>query len=261
MVSSSLNKISTIEARIAGTPEEKKELDGWIRATYKPEFDKLGMPSASDSVAHKSLRGLLFIALGEAGDPSVIGIAQHLTELYLADPNSIDPSLVRPATQIAAQNGDDALFTQVQKVAETASNPTQQENALGMMMTFEQPQLADRAYDFMVSGKVRNQDSIPLLAYALGHPGTRDLAWHYVQANWPRVQAQLTEMMGGYLVSATGSFCSAAKGQEVQTFFTEHPVHAAERALARAKDQINDCVALRAAQEGNLQGWLATHKQ
>ena len=257
VVDSSLNKISTIEARIAGTSQEKKELDAWVRATYKPEFDKLGMPAASDSVAQKSLRGLLFTALGQAGDPAVIAIARHLAEMYLADPNSIDASLVRPATQIAAQNGDAALFSQVQKVAETSNNPSQRENALGMMMTFEEPALADRAYDYMVSGKVRNQDSIPMLAYGLGNPETRDLAWHYMQANWPKVQAQLTEMMGGSLVRAAGSFCSVEKSQEVQAFFTQHPVHAAERALARAKDQINDCVELRAAQEGNLQSWLA----
>jgi aminopeptidase N/puromycin-sensitive aminopeptidase len=46
----------------------------------------------------------------------------------------------------------------------------------------------------------------------------------------------------------------------VESFFTAHPVHAAERALARAKSQIHDCVELRAAQEANLQSWLAKQK-
>ncbi len=66
--------------------------------TYKPECDKLGMPTANDTAEKRALRAELFEALGEANDPSLIAIARHLTELYLANPNSIGPSLVRPAT-------------------------------------------------------------------------------------------------------------------------------------------------------------------
>ncbi len=257
VISTSISEIGAIKARIAATPQEKEALNAWVRKTYKPEFDKLGMPAASDTAEKRALRALLFTALGEAGDPSVVAIARHLTELYLANPTSIDPSLVRPGTQIAAANGDPVLFEQIQKFAETATDPTQKESGLGMMVTFKQPALADRALDYMVSGRVRNQDSIPFMAYALGNPDTNEEAWRYVQANWPGVQAQLTEMMGGYLVSSTGSFCTEERSQQVQSFFAAHPVHAAERALARARSQIHDCIELRAAQEANLQSWLA----
>jgi len=34
-------------------------------------------------------------------------------------------------------------------------------------------------------------------------------------------------------------------------------VKASERALTRAKNQIGDCIDLRAAQEGTLKAWLA----
>jgi aminopeptidase N/puromycin-sensitive aminopeptidase len=198
--------------------------------------------------------------LGDAGDAAVIAIARHLTELYLADPNSISPSLVGPATRVVASHGDAQLFDQLQKVFETSSDPTHKAEALGLLAVFKQPALIDRAIDYAASGKVRNQDSIFVLVRTLDNSETHDEAWKYIQANWPKVQAQLTEMMGGYLVGAAGSFCSAEKAQEVETFFTAHPVHAAERALARAKSQINDCVQLRSAQEANLDSWLANHK-
>jgi aminopeptidase N/puromycin-sensitive aminopeptidase len=260
VISTSISEIDAIYERIAASQQEKDELSAWIRATYKPEFEKLGMPSTTDTPDTRALRGLLMEVLGDAGDAQVIAIARHLTELYLADPNSISPSLVEPATRVAAANGDAQLFDQLQKVFETSNDPTHKEEALGLLAVFKQPALIDRAIDYAASGKVRNQDSIFVFARTLGNPDTHDEAWKHIQANWPKVQAQLTEMMGGYLVGAAGSFCSAEKAQEVETFFTAHPVHAAERALARAKSQINDCVQLRSAQEANLDSWLAKHK-
>ena len=261
VVGTSARELGAIYSRIAGTRAEKDALNAWVRATYKPEFDKIGMPSANDTPEQKILRELLFRMVGEAGDPEVIGIARHLTELYLADPNSIDPSLASAVLAIAAANGDATLFEQMEKVYETSPDPTRKEQALGLLATFKQPALTDRAIDYAASSKVRNQDAIFVFATAVGNPETHDEAWKYVQANWPKVQAQLTEMMGSYLVSSTGSFCSAEKSQEVETFFAAHPVHAAERSLARAKSQISDCVDLRAAQEKNLSSWLAVHKQ
>jgi aminopeptidase N/puromycin-sensitive aminopeptidase len=74
------------------------------------------------------------------------------------------------------------------------------------------------------------------------------------------VQSQITTSMGGYLVSGAGAFCSAEKRDEVDRFFTEHKVPAAERALGRAKDQINDCIQLRTEQEPKLQQWIASQK-
>jgi len=260
VISTSVSEIGAIYERIAATQQEKDELSAWIRATYKPEFEKLGMPAATDTPDTREMRGLLMEVLGDAGDAQVIAIARHLTELYLADPNSISPSLVEPVTRVAAANGDAQLFDQLQKVFETSNDPTHKEEALGLLAVFKQPALIDRAIDYAASGKVRNQDSIFVFARTLGNPDTHDEAWKYIQANWPKVQAQLTEMMGGYLVGSTGSFCSAEKAQEVETFFTAHPVHAAERALARAKSQISDCVQLRSAQEANLDSWLAKHK-
>jgi aminopeptidase N/puromycin-sensitive aminopeptidase len=46
---------------------------------------------------------------------------------------------------------------------------------------------------------------------------------------------------------------------EVTSFFAAHAVLSAERTLAKAVDSINDCVALRAAQEPELRRWLDAH--
>jgi len=42
-------------------------------------------------------------------------------------------------------------------------------------------------------------------------------------------------------------------------FFQAHPVESSERTLAKSIDSINDCVALRTAQEPKLRQWLDMH--
>lgn len=108
-----------------------------------------------------------------------------------------------------------------------------------------------------MSGKVRNQDSVIELLIMLQGTDTRDLAWRFITQNWDKVKAQITTSMGGYLVSGAGAFCSAEKRDEVVGFFTTHQVPASERALTRARDQINDCIELRSLQEANLKAWIA----
>jgi aminopeptidase N/puromycin-sensitive aminopeptidase len=67
----------------------------------------------------------------------------------------------------------------------------------------------------------------------------------------------MTTSMGAYLVQSTGSFCSADRVQEVKTFFTTHPVPAAQDAIKRATNSIHDCTVLRATQQPKLTEWLA----
>ncbi len=257
-----LGSLRTIETRLLATPAEKAEFAAWIDKTYKPELTKLGMPAAGDSPEKAELRAELFALVGGIGkDPDTIAEAKKLTAQYLQNPESVDATLQPAALSVAAQNGDSALFDQFQKVFETDRNPQHAEQALSLLVRFQDPALTGRAMAFAASGKVKNQDSLFILAGALANPETRDTAWQYIQGNWPAVSAQLTEMNGGGIVRAAGSFCSAGKAEEVKEFFTMHPVHASARGLSIAQTQINDCVEFRAAQEGNVKSWLDAHGQ
>ncbi len=254
--------LRSIDTRLLATADEKTAFADWVRRTYKPELTKLGAPAAGDSPEKEQLRAELFSLVGSIGnDPDTIADARKLTAAYLANPDAVDPNLAPAALSIAAQHGDATLFDQLQKVFETANNPQRAEEALALLGAFEDPALIDRAMAYAASGKVKNQDSLFIFARALGNPSTHDVAWQYIQANWPAVSAQLTEMNGARVVSAAGSFCSADKAAEVNAFFTAHPVHAAARSLKRAESQIQDCEEFRSAQEGNVKSWLQEHAQ
>ena len=257
VIATALGAVQTIDDRIA-TEQEHQALAAWVRKNFKPSYERLGAASDSDTPEKKELRATLFAYLGTLGkDPDVIAQAKQVAEKYLADPTSVEATFARTATAIAAVNGDAAFFDQLQKSYETSENPQLQEAALRLLAQFQDQSLEHRALDFTVSGKVRNQDAAIELLIMLRSPETRDQAWQYIQQNWDKVQAQLTTSMGGYLVSGTGSFCSADAREQVASFFQTHKVAASEHALARAKDQINDCIELRSDQGSNLKDWVA----
>jgi aminopeptidase N/puromycin-sensitive aminopeptidase len=256
------NAFSGVDAtyeRIAETPQQRAAVAAWIRANFSAKYARLGPPAPGDSPNTREMRAHLFAILGYYGkDPAVLAQARQLVEQYLADQSSVEPTLAQSALAIAARNGDAALFDQLQKAFETSTNPDFQESALRLLVQFENPALLQRALDYAASSKVRNQDAAIQFVIALDVEATRDQAWQYMKANWDKVKAQLTTAMGGYVVGATGSFCSAAARDDVKSFFASHPVPASEIALKHAVERIDGCTEFRSLQEPNLDKWIAT---
>ena len=262
VISAALSGVDATYDRAAATPEEKAALSAWIRDTFAPEYAKLGPPSDSDSPDTRELRAHLFEVLGYYGkDPLVLSQARDIAEKYVVDPGSVDATLGQAALAIAARNGDSALFDQLQKVYETSTNPELQIGALHLLAQFENPALIERALNYDVSGKVRNQDVAIQLAIALQVGESREQAWKFIQSHWDKVQAQLTTEMGSILVGSAGSFCSESGRDSVQGFFSAHQVAASGAALKHAIERINGCIELRNLQEPQLDTWLATQEK
>jgi aminopeptidase N/puromycin-sensitive aminopeptidase len=262
VVSNALNGVNLIYERVAATPEEKTALFMWIFKTYSPEYFKLGPPAGTDSANTREMRAQLLAILGLHGEaPLITAMARNYAQLYLGDPAEADHTLGQTALAIAARNGDAALFDQLQKVAETSTNPELHVVALRLLAKFEDPALVQRSLDYAASGKVRNQDAAIQFAIALQNDATREQAWKYIQNNWEKVQAQFTPEMGARFVGATGNFCSAEGRASVEQFFSTHKVASSDKALKHAIERINGCIELRTLQEPNLKQWLAAQSK
>jgi aminopeptidase N/puromycin-sensitive aminopeptidase len=259
VVSTATSRVETVYARAAATAEERTALSAWIRSTFAPVYAKLGPPSPSDSPNTIELRSLLFGLLGNYGkDPAVLAQARQITEKFLAEPSSIDPTLGHTALTIAARNGNAALFDKLQQVYETSTNPELQESALRLLAQFEDPALATRALNYAITDKVRNQDAAFQFAIPLQSDATRDQAWKFIQDHWDKIQSLLTPELGTVLVSSTGAFCTANSRDDVQSFFAAHKVASADQTVKHAIETINGCIEMRTLQEPNLKAWIAT---
>jgi len=250
--------IESVAYRVAATKHERDALAEWVRRTFAAQYAKLGPPVAGEPPNTTKLRAGLFLLLGYLGDdPEVLKQAREFTGKYLTDPASVDPTLARAALSIAAEHGDAALFDRLQKVYETSADPGKQEDALYLLVQFDDAALLERALTYAVSNKVRNQDTAILFAIALQIPENRDAAWNFIKSHWNQIEPQLTTDSGSYVVGSAGSFCSAAAHDDVQLFFTQHPVRAADVAFKHALESIDSCIELRKLQEPNLEKWLA----
>jgi aminopeptidase N/puromycin-sensitive aminopeptidase len=188
VIATALEGLSAIEQHVAATPQEKDAIEAWFRTNFEPEYAKLGPPSTSDTPNKKQLRAILFSALGEAKDQKVLAESRQISSRYLANPHAVDPNLAQTALQITARNGDVALFNQLQKISQTSTNPEIQSGALRLLALFENPELANRALEYAVSGKVRNQDAAIQLATSLRDDQNRQLAWNFIQNHWDEVK-------------------------------------------------------------------------
>jgi aminopeptidase N len=259
VVGAALGGVGAIYDRVAGTADERAAIAAWMRATFGPEYAKLPPPSDADSPNIRELRASLFGLLGNDGkDPAVQAQARRITEKYLADPTSIDATLGQTAVGIAARSGDAALFDQLQKIAETSTNPEFQDGALRLLARFEDPALVQRSLDYAASSKVRNQDALIQFAIDLQGDATRDLTWNYVKSHWDTLKTLLTPELGSILVESTSAFCSGDARDDVKAFFAEHKVPSSDKALQHSIERIDGCIEFRRLQEANLDKWIAT---
>lgn len=252
------DKLGTIDERIA-SDADRASLAAWVRSVFEPAYEQVHVVKQGDSLDMKEKRATLFGILGLIGrDPAIIAEAKELANRWTKDPTAIEPSLADAALDVAAANGDSELFDNLQRLYKTSPDPQVRTKSLYLLAGFHDPMLLRRGYDYAASGEVRNQDAVRLFSAPMFSRDTRAAAWEYVQKNWDKVHAQLTMLSGNRLVEATSGFCSVDARQQVDQFFSTHKVDSSERALQRANDAIDACIALRAAQEPQLAKWLAT---
>ena len=245
--------------RIAGSPDQAAPLNALLIRQFRPAYDSTGKPSPTDDYKRAERRAELFRLLGESGDPKILAESRRIADGVLFQHKQEDPALADVSITFAAAHGDAVLYDRLLHLSQTETDPVLQHQELDSLGDFTDPNLVARTLSYATSGAVRNQDSGGLIGEMLQQPGTREAAWGWIQANWDRVQAQLTPFSGQRIVGAANSFCTTTRRDEVAAFFAVHPVTAAERTLAKTLDSINDCVTLRANQQTHLSAWLAQH--
>ena len=142
MISTVSAALRIIDQQVASTPEEHEQFAAWVRKNFAPALARLGPPAAGEAPDKSLLRAALFGLLGNiGGDPQIIADARQVSEQYLRDPASVDPTLAATALNVAAQNGDAAFFDQLQRVSQTAVDPQLRIQALQALASFRDPAL------------------------------------------------------------------------------------------------------------------------
>jgi puromycin-sensitive aminopeptidase len=243
-------------------PSDAPRFEDWVRRRFGPELMTLGFPgSASDADDRQSRRAALLALVGVTGNsPDVQRQARDLALKYVADPMSVPPTLVSTVLNVAASAGDAMLYDlYMAQLPKSTDKPEAYYRFFNALPSFRDPALVQRTLRFAISPEVRTQDTSTLIAGLLSRSSSQDAAWAFVKENWDALTKTLGIFQGiPRIAGAVGAFCTREKRAEVEQFFKEHPVPAAERTLRRAFERIDSCVAVKERQAPAASSWLAS---
>ena len=110
--------------------------------------------------------------------------AQKSPSQFLDDPTSLDPTLAEAALRPPPETAMPRFLTACRRCMKPPPIPAVQENALRLLVQFDDPALLERGLEYSVSGKVRNQDAAIQLAIGLQIPENRDATWNFIKTHW-----------------------------------------------------------------------------
>jgi aminopeptidase N len=240
------------------TDAERPAFSRWAQSVLKPVMTQIGWSAKpDDSPELKDMRAHVLYALGRvARDPEAFAKAHEIVQSYMANPASVDPSLVDTAVEVTAFNGDARIYDEYVREMQTAKSPGEHQRFLRALTEFSAPELLDRSLKLSLTDEVRSQDSPWLIVGVMFNPNGRQLAWDFVRSNWAQIKAKSSVWSAAGIVNATSSFCDASIVPAVQQFFQQANLPGTERTLRQSVERINECSQFRQAQQPALAKFL-----
>lgn len=234
----------------------------WVSNLLAPIATDVGWEKKpGENEEMQSLRGDLMRALaGIAHDGATQALARKLSDQALENLSSVDPELAASALPLAAASGDAALNDKVIERLKTAKNPEQKSLYQKTLVAFTDPALVTKTLNYAAT-EARSQDANFIIGRVMRSPQGEKIAWDFVRSRWSNPEKSNHAFGGdsvGTLVASAGTFCSPEMRDQVQQFFSSHPVPMAERTLKRAIEQIGYCVDIKERQGPQLASWLQT---
>jgi puromycin-sensitive aminopeptidase len=231
----------------------------WVRDTLRPSAKRLGWSRArNESDETGRIRASVLYTLGySARDPEVLAEARRRVDLHLNGTALMDAAISPVAFQLAAIQGDEALYNRYLEGLANAATPEQAAMFRGTLPFFSRPALTARTFAYVMSPDVRSQDAPYILAQMIAMPWSTASAWDDVKRHWPRLEKSLGVFQGvPALVAATRHFCTAEDRGDVEQFFRTHAVRGTERVLAQSLEAIDRCIEAKDDQSASLRSFL-----
>ncbi len=260
VLSAAIGALAKTEASFVGD-ELRPAFAGYVRQTLAPALARIGsLPRAGEPSQVALLRPVLLSWLGDQGrDPEVRQLARRLAADSLGRPSAVPPELADVAIDLAALDGDAALFDTYRQRFEAAADPAERSRFLRALGYFRDPAITTRALAYAATGPLRPQE-LPTIAFAAASDDARqDLAFAWVRANWPLLAGRMPPDRVPGLTRFAGG-CSPSRLDEGRAFFSapERAQPAIAAQLARVADQVAECVALRQREGPAVAAFLAT---
>ena len=242
--------------------QDQPQYSAWVRQLLAPSIRRLGFESKlGESEEDQQLRSRVLQVAGQAGrDPAVLAWARKWTNQALSNNNALDNTIAETAFSLAARDGDAALYDRFLEKQKQAQTPEDFYVYMDALLSFRDPKLIERNLNRALSTEVRSQDAVGVIGDLMDLPAGGTLAWNFTKAHWDEISKLSGGFAGARLVSASSTFCSAEKAEQVREFFTTHQVPSAERGIQQTLERIQNCADLKSQQSPRLAQWLSDHE-
>ena len=225
--------------------DARSGFEAFVSNLVRPALDRLGWePREGESDLTRKLRGDLIAALGNlAEDEQVIERCRALTARIL-EGDTFDPEVCTAALTVYARSGGNEEHVNLWQAYQEAVTPLEQVRFLRSVATVEREDQALDTLHKVVDGDIRTQDGFWVFARLLGGkagPGV----WATARSQWDDVLAAMPGLTRNRVVEGLPALSQPEVAADVKSFFAEHPLPEASRALEQKLELLEANVKLR----------------
>jgi alanyl aminopeptidase len=237
---------------------ERVRFRALLRATFGARARRLGWrPAANEDVDELALRReLLLLVSDQGGDDELRGDARALAGRLLDGEDVLAPDVRQAALNLAALDGDAALFERFRGAARAAHGEARRE-LLEALLHFRDPSVRAQALALLLTPEVGTDEILHLLNADDGDG--LESRWAFVKAHWDELVRRAPEEWASQLVQTGNDACTVAARADVAEFLRERAprLTGGPRALAHALEKIDQCISVRAVEEPSVARFLA----
>ncbi|MGB1293104.1 MAG: ERAP1-like C-terminal domain-containing protein, partial [Pseudoalteromonas sp.] len=241
--------------------ESNKELwPTFIRKSISPAAKQYGLTAkVNEDAAIAQLRSQVVSRLGFDGeDQSVINTAKAQAQVYLNNPEKVDPYLASTYLSLAAFHGDKNLLDDYIKTFKTTKDPQVRTKMLAAMSYFGNPELQTRVLNYSLTDDVTASDMRTIMS-GQKYTSARDALFiEWIYANYDKVVANLPPFFVPNLPYFTTSGCDASSLKKTNSFFSDKiaDVPGYARTLSKLSESVDNCIALKERELASVNSFL-----
>ncbi|MFY8327748.1 M1 family metallopeptidase [Pseudoalteromonas sp. ZZD1] len=245
------------------TFDDESNHDLWpafIRKSITPAAKQYGLKAQiNEDAAIAQLRSQVVSRLGFDGeDQNVINTAKAQAQLYLNNPEKVDPYLASTYLNLAAFHGDKNLLDAYINTFKTTKDPQVRTKMLAAMSYFGTPELQTKVLNYSLTDDVTASDMRTIMSGQMYTKPREALFINWVYANYDKVAANLPPFFVPNLPYFTTSGCSATSLAKTQAFFNDKiaDVPGYARTLSKLEESVTNCISLKERELESVNSFL-----
>ena len=228
----------------------------FIRQVFGPQAHKLGwVPRPGEDEDTRLLRNVLLPLVSDQGEDSQLNAqAKQLAAAWLKTRKGVDPEVVQDVLELAAKDGNRALFETLHQQASKEPDRLVRHQILAALGSFGDRELTRAAMDLTLGNEFELREAMPVIWRATIRPATQPVAYEFVKHNFDTLVGKLPRDAGAFLPFIGVPLCDEGSRADLEAFFKDRSGRftGGPRMLSQALERMKLCIAFRKAQTPSI---------